>query len=133
MNIIVKCRENQFKQKATWFCTDKDGNELSRMTGNKFIFEGWFQTDVTQDGVCDFNATTTTLAEEKPKICVTGFEPDCFENVSEYPVSKCSLRWDSDLTNSNTTFEAFNCLNLLKERESSVAAPIKMMSNIRIT
>ena len=104
MNIISKCRENQFKDKATWFCTDKDGNKLSRMTGNRFNFEDWINIDVAPEGLCDFNETTTASVEEKPKICVTGFEPDCFENVMEYPTSKCSLRWDSDLTNSNTTF-----------------------------
>ena len=92
MNIISKCRENQYKEKATWFCTDREGNELSRMTGSNFIFSIWFQVYVAQDGACDLNATTTVNVEEKPKICVTGFEPDCFENVMEYPVSKCSLR-----------------------------------------
>ena len=91
MNIIVKCRENQFKNVITWFCADREGNELSRTTVQRNHYFSWFD-DIVHNGVCDINATTTIDTEEKPKICVTGFEPDCLEKVWEYPASKCSLR-----------------------------------------
>ena len=93
LKIIYKCRENQFKYKVTRFCTDKEGNELSRIT-EQANYSGWFNSEVVKNGACDINATTIANIKEKTKICVTGFEPDCLEKVWEYPASKCSLRWD---------------------------------------
>ena len=78
MKIIYKCRENQFKEIITRSCTDKEGNELSRATEDG-LFGSWLYTEVVQKGACDINATSTVSVEEKPKICVTGFEQGCLE------------------------------------------------------
>ena len=92
MNIIYKCRENQFDPMTTRFCNDREGNELSRNTAQYYFFaRSWFD-DILHKGVCNIPTTQNDIINEKTKLCVTGFEPDCYETVLEYPASECSLR-----------------------------------------
>ena len=92
MNIIYKCRENQFEQITTRYCTDREGNELSRDTLMYYYFQrNWFER-VLYNGICNIPATPNVIIDEKPELCVTGFEPDCYQTVLEYPASQCSLR-----------------------------------------
>ena len=93
MNIIYKCKENQFKDITTRYCTDREGNELSINTIQSYFFErDWFYKDILLDGVCDIPTTSNAVIDDKPKICVTGFETHCYETVIDYPPSQCSLR-----------------------------------------
>ena len=92
MNIIYKCRENQFELILTRFCTDREGNELSRNTVDYYYFaRSWFD-DILYEGVCNIPLTPNNVINERPKLCVTGFEQDCYETVLKYPASQCSLR-----------------------------------------
>ena len=93
MHIIYKCRETQFKHVTTRYCTDREGNELSRNTLQYYLHSAsWFWEDILLDGVCDIPASSNTVINVKPKLCVTGFEQDCFDAVLNYPTSQCSLR-----------------------------------------
>ena len=93
MNIIYKCRENQFKRITTRYCTDTEGNVLSQNTIQHYGFtSSWFYSDILWDGVCDIPTASNAIINEKPKLCVTGFEPYCYDTVMKYPTSQCSLR-----------------------------------------
>ena len=129
MNIIYKCKENQFKEVTTRYCTDKEGNELSASTVQYHFFaSNWFWQDILLDGVCDIPTTSNAIIDDKPKICVTGFEPECYDNVMKYPPSQCSLRTGQTIFKSCLLqVFSFNSFDPIKEPKLSAAVLITTM------